>query len=50
MFFSPLGKHVITFNNENKKIKIKTFSIDFVAILQESLEYNYIERLTSPPD
>ena len=52
--FSPFKDSNITsnisFNNENKKIKVKTISIDFYAILQESLEYNYIEKLTSPPN
>ena len=52
--FSPFKDSNITsnisFNNENKKIKIKTFTIDFFAILQESFEYNYIQKLTSPPD
>ena len=37
-------------NNWNKKLKIKVFSFDVLALLQESSEYNFIERLNSPPD
>jgi hypothetical protein len=40
----------VSYNNENKKIKVKSFDIDFYALLQESLEYNILHRLTSPPD
>ena len=35
-------------NNNDKKIKV--ISIDVLAIIQESLSYNYIVKLTSPPN
>lgn len=40
----------ISSNNGNKKNKLKVISIDFLALLQESLKYNYVIKLTSPPD
>lgn len=36
--------------NDNKKLKVKVSNIDILALVQESLEYNYNEKLTSPPD
>ena len=52
--FSPFkgSSNISWANNDNwnKKLKIKVFSFDVLALLQESSEYNFIERLNSPPD
>lgn len=51
---SPFNDSNITWNvlsqKEDKKIKFKTFWVDILAIINNSLEYNYIERLNSPPE
>lgn len=51
--FSPFKDGAVTWNiisqNEDKKFKWKVLDINVLALVQESLEYNYNEKLTSPP-
>lgn len=34
---------------QDKKLKLKVINIDILAIIQEWLKSNYLEKLTSPP-
>lgn len=51
---SPFEDTNVTWNivsqNEAKKIKFKSFWLDYLALINESSELNYIEKLTSPPE
>lgn len=50
---SPFQDTSVTWNsfyqNEEKKLKWKTLDSSVLALVQESLEYNYIDKLNSPP-
>lgn len=50
---SPFKDSQITWNivsqKEDKKNKFKAFWVDIFAIIHNSFEYNYIEKLNSPP-
>lgn len=53
--YSPFQESSITTNiqfktTQKEKLKVKILDYSFLAILNENLQINYIEKLSSPPD